>query len=80
MKKFIITCLASTCLLFLTSCEPDEGNYQNDFAGEMKTAPCGFRYKIIEIEGKRFIAYKTAYDVWEVTLLDGNSIHQAEKE
>ena len=80
MKKFIITCLASTCLLFLTSCEPDAANLQNDLGGEMKTVPCGFRYKIIEIEGKKFIAYRSADGYWEVTLLDGNSIHQAEKE
>lgn len=37
--------------------------------GEMKTAPCGFKYKIVEIEGKRFIAFPT-YFYWSVTKLD----------
>jgi hypothetical protein len=37
---------------------------------ELKTAPCGFKYKIIEIEGKRFVAYQTSHWYWEVTRLD----------
>jgi hypothetical protein len=37
---------------------------------ELKTAPCGFKYKIVEIEGKRFIAYQSSNWYWEVTRLD----------
>ena len=44
-------------------------NYK-DPAGPLHIAPCGFKYKIIEIEGKRFIAYQTAHSYWEVTRLD----------
>lgn len=33
----------------------------------IKKAECGFEYKVVYIEGKRFLAYQTSYGHWEVT-------------
>ena len=73
MKRNIhgITMLFVTVsMLFLSGCFKHAVYNIQDPAGDFKIAPCGFKYKIIEIEGKRFIAYQTAHFTGEVARLD----------
>jgi len=59
----VVALVALALIPLLAGCS----NAKNE---ELKTAPCGFKYKIVEIEGKRFVAYQTSHWYWEVTRLD----------
>jgi len=71
----IVALVAIASMPLLAGCSNNAKNSKeprgfSEVNGELKTAPCGFKYKIVEIEGKRFIAYQSSNWYWEVTRLD----------
>jgi hypothetical protein len=60
--KVIITLLASMFLIFTTGCSVAK-NSSNAIGGEVKYSG-GIKYKIVEVEGRKFVATQTSYDYW----------------
>ena len=76
MKKFITVFLMAilTCWITLmsVSCSSDqEEAYTLGYRAfpdvPVRTSPNGFRYKILEIEGHKFIAYMSSYGYWQLS-------------
>jgi hypothetical protein len=71
----IVALVAIASMPLLAGCSNNAKNFKeprgfSEVNEELKTAPCGFKYKIVEIEGKRFIAYQSSNWYWEITRLD----------
>lgn len=62
MKKIINLTIITVLSVLFIGC----GQCKNagNLGGTVKTSPDGISYKIVEIEGKRFIATQSAYNYW----------------
>ena len=66
MKTLTKVVAVASMLLFCSGCWYSEANNSGDKFGAMKHTEEGLAYKIVTIEGKRFIATQGSYGYWQL--------------
>ena len=57
----------ASMLLFCSGCWYSEANNSGDKFGDTKYTDEGLAYKVVTVEGKRFIATQGSYGYWQLT-------------
>jgi hypothetical protein len=63
MKNRMLLIIGALSVLLLSACAPAK-NFGSFEGIALKTSPEGFKYKLVHIEGKTFVATQTYYDYW----------------